>query len=186
MVLFLPLWTCVRTKVSICRSLPSTFTSGVPRLRPGSSSFSTLLQGYSIYRFCCDCSLCWWDGAVSPNTSRIQIFSLTWMPNRLRPGIDLNVSFNVWNMSTIDSVIIPVLSFSKLMELSSNGALQLGTFGLFSLWIGFRIFILNIYSLSLLALSTSVRSWLTIIDSLLSLFVIFMSHLSRLAYYSAS
>ena len=52
-----------------------------PRLRPGSSSFCNLLQGYSIYRFCCDCPLCWWDAVVSPNMSRIQIFSLLSTPS---------------------------------------------------------------------------------------------------------
>ena len=51
------------------------------RLSPGFSSFSNLLQGYSICRFRCDCPLCWWYAVVSPNMSRIQIFPLLSTPS---------------------------------------------------------------------------------------------------------
>ena len=73
----------------------------------------------------------------------------------------------LWNLSTSALVVIPVLTFSKSMVLSSRGALKRVILVLFSLWICDGTVTSIIYSLLLLALSTSVKSSLTSIDCLL-------------------
>ena len=101
---------------------------------------------------------------------------LTWMRYRLGPSIWTS-PLTLWNLLTSALVIIPVLTFSKSMVLSSRGALKRVILVLFSLWICDGTVISIIYSLLLLALSTS-KSSLTSIDCLLSLFVVFTLHSS--------